>query len=169
VARPTLDGLQRKLEVFFDVREWQCDTPGLWNQLDKSLAQDQDVKLVLFGLTRDKLQVLRVKDHAAFTSMMPYFHSELYRKLEVSVIDHVVLDNLLALSHEMERVNLSYAYDRQDAVNRVLRGEYQLVFLLTPIGAGVIRAIADLGEKMPKKSTYFFPKVPAGLLLHRLA
>jgi hypothetical protein len=154
--------------MFFSVSDWQFDTPRLWERLDDSLASDSDTRLVLFGPKTDRLFVMRLNDASAVSSMMPYFHSELYKKLEVSIIDHVVLEKLLALSQDKDKVNLGYTYDRQDAVSRVLRGEYQLVFLLTPIKATVVKAIADLGEKMPKKSTYFYPKVPAGLILNRL-
>jgi len=111
---------------------------------------------VLFGSPGIVL-VLRVKDHAAFTSMMPQFHSELYRKLEVSIIDHVVLEKLLALSTRWTRSTSATPTTAGCGESRPA-GEYQLVFLLTPIGAKMIKAVADLGEKMPKKSTYFLAR-----------
>ena len=100
--------------------------------------------------------------------MMPYFHTELYKKLEVSVIDHVILEKLLALNRDQEGTSLAYSYDQLDAVNRVLNQEYQLAFLLSPIRVETIEAIADAGDKMPRKSTYFYPKLPAGLILNQL-
>lgn len=62
----------------------------------------------------------------------------------------------------------AYSYDRLDAINRVLAQEYQLALLLGPVKAGVIKAIADVGDKMPRKSTYFYPKLPAGLIFNRM-
>ena len=56
------------------------------------------------------------------------------------------------------------SYDKVDAVNRVLSEEFQLAFLFSPIEARVIKAIADAGDRMPRKSTYFYPKSPAGLV-----
>jgi len=53
-------------------------------------------------------------------------------------------------------------------VNRVLEQEYQLAFLLSPVKSAVIKAIADAGDRMPRKSTYFYPKAPAGLVFNRL-
>jgi uncharacterized protein (DUF1015 family) len=50
----------------------------------------------------------------------------------------------------------------------VIEGEYQLAFLLNPIRPEVIKAIADTGDRMPRKSTYFYPKAPSGLVLNRL-
>jgi len=99
---------------------------------------------------------------------MPYFHSELYKKLDVSIVDHIILENLLALSSDKEKTSLDYSYDVQDAVNRVMSQEYQLALLLSPVKPEVIKAIADAGDKMPRKSTYFYPKSPSGLIFNRL-
>ena len=98
--------------------------------------------------------------------MIPYFHSDIYKRLEVSIIDHVILEELLGINHEKEKV--SYSYQIHDAISRVQSGEFQLAFLLESITPEVIKAIADVGDKMPKKSTYFYPKVPAGLIVNRL-
>ena len=99
---------------------------------------------------------------------MSYFHSELYKRLDVSIVDHIILEKLLALSSDKEKTTLVYSYDRLNAINRVLDQEYQLALLLSPVKAEVIKAIADVGDKMPRKSTYFYPKLPAGLLFNRL-
>jgi uncharacterized protein (DUF1015 family) len=98
---------------------------------------------------------------------MPYFHSEAYKKLDVSVVDHVILEELLAMSSD-EVSRIDYNYDRQDAVRRVAAGEYQLAFILKPVSASIIKDIADAGDRMPRKSTYFYPKLPSGLLINRL-
>ena len=41
-----------------------------------------------------------------------------------------------------------------------------MAFLLSPVKPKVIKAVADVGDRMPKKSTYFYPKLPAGLVLY---
>jgi uncharacterized protein (DUF1015 family) len=100
--------------------------------------------------------------------MIPYFHCELYKRLEVSILDHIILEKLLGLSGGREEAFLDYSYDKLDAVSRVLNQEYQLAFLLSPVTAETVKAIADAGDRMPRKSTYFYPKLPAGLVFHRL-
>lgn len=168
ISRSVFDGLKTQLELFFTMEEWPLDVPEALEKLDKLLQEKEDGRLVLFGLNKNHVSIINLIDRSAITPMMPYFCSDLYKKLEVSLIDHVVLDKLMALSHEKDKANLGYCYDHQDAINRVLSGEYQLAFLLTSIRAEIIKAIADVGDKMPKKSTYFYPKVPAGLILNRL-
>jgi uncharacterized protein (DUF1015 family) len=168
IPKPTLDGLMAKLKVFFEIEELALSTPGIWQQVDDLLTETNEIRLVLFGLVAERLFVLRLRDLAAVSQMIPYFHSELYKRLEVSIIDHVILEKLLALSSEKEKTSLTYSYDRPDAVNRVLNQEYQLAFLLSPVKAEVVKAIADAGDKMARKSTYFYPKLPAGLLFNQL-
>ncbi len=168
VSKAVIDTLQKKLEVFLDIDEIPFPKAMEWDNLDKKMKVNNETTLVLFGMSTDTLLTLKPKNLETLFPMMPQFHTELYKKLEVSIIDHVILENLLALSNDKDKYNLGYCYDRQDAVNRVLSGEYQLTFILTPIRAEVIKNIADLSDKMPKKSTYFYPKVPAGLIVNRL-
>ena len=111
--------------------------------------------------------MLRLRDFNAVSRMMPYFHSELYKRLDVSIVDHVILEELLGLSHDMAGVSLAYSHDGLEAINRVLDQEYQLVFIVRPVKPEVVKAIADSGDRMPRKSTYFYPKVPAGLVFYR--
>ncbi len=168
ISKPTLAGLTAKLEVFFEIEELPLNMPGVWQRVDDLLAESDEIRLVLFGLASERLFVLKVRDLAAISQMMPYFHSELYRRLDVSIVDHIILENLLALSGDKEDTLLAYSYDRLEAVNSVLGQEYQLAVLLSPVKVEVIKAIADVGDKMPRKSTYFFPKLPAGLIFNRL-
>ena len=161
-------GLAGKLDSFFDVVELPLDMPGVWRQVDDLLAGADRVRLALFGLSGQRLQVLTLKDHTAASQMMPYFHSELYKRLAVSVVDHVILEELLGLGSGKDEVRISYNYDMQDAVNMVLAREQQLALILGPVRTETVKAIADAGDRMPRKSTYFYPKLPAGLILNRL-
>ncbi|MFH1382882.1 MAG: DUF1015 domain-containing protein [Chloroflexota bacterium] len=167
IAKSTLDELMPKLELLFEIDRLPLGMPDVWSQTDNLIKTDE-TKLVLFGLNKTDLLVLKPRDQAAINQMMPYFHSELYKRLDVSIIDHVILEELLGLSGGKENTLLAYSYDRQDAINRVIDQEYQLALLVRPAKAETIKAIADVGDKMPRKSTYFYPKLPAGLIVYRL-
>ena len=169
ISRATLSQLTTKLRSFFEIEELSLNMPDVWQQVDDLLAagKTDEVKLVLFGVAEGRLLLLRLCDQAAASQLMPYFHSELYKKLDVSVLDHVILEKLLGLGGG-EEASIGYSYDMRDAVNRVLEQEYQLAFLLGPVKPKVIKAIADAGDRMPRKSTYFYPKAPAGLVFNRL-
>ena len=112
--------------------------------------------------------MLRLRDFSAVSQMMPYFHCELYKRLDVSIVDHIILEKLLGLSSSEEKAILAFSYDRQEAVNKVIDQEYQLAFLLSPVKAEVLKAVADAGDRLPRKSTYFYPKLPSGLIFNRV-
>jgi uncharacterized protein (DUF1015 family) len=77
------------------------------------------------------------------------------------------MEELLGLSSEDEK-KISYNYNRLEAVDAVLNQEYQLAFIVSPVKAEIIKEIADVGDRMPRKSTYFYPKLPSGLIINRL-
>jgi len=165
----TLDGLMTRLKTFFETEELPINMPDIWRKVDALLGEeDNQVKLILVGPKKEHIFMLRLDDFAAAGQMMPQFHSELYKKLDVSIVDHVILEKLLGMSRDKEEACLAYSYDRADAVNKVREQDYQLAFILSPVRAEMIKAIADAGDRMPRKSTYFYPKLPSGLVLHRL-
>jgi uncharacterized protein (DUF1015 family) len=169
ISESTLDELMTKLTSFFEIEELPLSLSNLPRQVDELLTGEENrVKLVLFGLSNEYLFLLRLRDFTTSSQMMPYFHGEIYKRLAVSIIDHIILEKLLGLSSEHEETVLNYSYDRLDAVNKILEQEYQLAFLLRPARTEVIKTIADAGERMPRKSTYFYPKLPAGLIFRRL-
>ena len=169
ISKSILDEMMAGLKSFFEIEKLPLGMPGIWQQVDDLLSGEvNQVKLALFGLAPEHLLVLRLRDFAAASQMMPYFHSELYKRLEASIIDHIILETVLEVSSEREEVMLSYSNNREAAINRVLDGEYQLAFLLSPVKAETVKAFADAGDRMPRKSTYFYPKAPAGLVFSRL-
>ncbi len=168
MSKSILDGVMAGLKVFFDIDELPL-SPSVWQKVDGLLSGEANQPtFVLFGLSAEHLLVLRLRDFIAARQMIPYFHSELYKRLEVSIVDHIILEKVLEMSSDREEVMLGYSHSREDAVNRVLDKEYQLAFLLSPVKAEMVKAIADAGDRMPRKSTYFYPKPPAGLVFYRL-
>ncbi len=66
------------------------------------------------------------------------------------------------------RRGLAYARTAGEAVGAVLDGAHDLAFLLRATPVEQVRRVARAGLTMPPKSTYFFPKVPTGILFHSL-
>jgi uncharacterized protein (DUF1015 family) len=167
ISTSALDGLADKLRAFFDIEELPLDTDNISRQVNGILAEEAgEIRLVLYGLINERLLLLRLRNFNDTNLMIPYFHSEPYKKLDVSIVDHVILEELLGLSHELEGISLDYSHDASEAVNKVLEQEYQLALIVRPIKPEVIKSVADRGDRMPRKSTYFYPKVPAGLVFY---
>jgi uncharacterized protein (DUF1015 family) len=168
ISRSLLSELPDKLKAFFEIDRLPLTASGVWDKVDRLSAGKGGIRLLLFGLDSDHLYILKPRDQAAIGQMMPYFHSDVYKGLDVSIVDHVILENLLALSSDDEKTNLGYCYERQEAVDKVLNQEYQLTLLLDPVSTEIVRNIADANDKLPRKSTYFYPKLPAGLIINQL-
>ena len=167
IARPNLKELRNKLAALFEIEKLPVSQPDTWQKVDALMSQEEN-RLYLFGLDAENLLVLKAHDHDVVSRMMPLFHSALYKSLDVSMIDHIVMEKLLGLTPSREETRIAYTYDRQDAIHRVLDQEYQLAFLLKPVKSSLIKAIADIGDRLPRKSTYFYPKLPSGLVFYRL-
>jgi len=168
IPRPLVDGLIAKLEAFFEIDRLPLSTPGIWQRVDELTIDTDETRLVCFGPEQDNILILRVRDGADISSMMPSFHTELFQRLDVSIVDHVILEKLLEIDAADDEDKVHYSHDRQSAVNRVLDQEYQLAFFLRPVKPQLVRTVADAGETMPRKSTYFYPKTPVGLVFYHL-
>ena len=64
--------------------------------------------------------------------------------------------------------HVTHTQDADAAVAAVRQGDAQAAFLVRPSTVDELIAVADAGDRMPPKSTYFSPKVPAGLVIHDL-
>jgi uncharacterized protein (DUF1015 family) len=168
ISAPAIEGLPERLKTIFTIEELPLPKTNRVSCINQSLSEAPDeVKLLVYGLKKDRLLVLSLRDFSVVRPMMPYFHSALYHKLDVSIVDHVILEELLGLTHDTAGVFIDYTNDALEAIEKVAGQEYQLTFIVNPVKPGVIKAIADAGDRMPHKSTYFYPKIPAGLVFYR--
>ena len=67
-----------------------------------------------------------------------------------------------------KQINLTYTKIFDEAISSVQQGESQCAFILNPTRVSEIREVASNGEKMPQKSTYFYPKMITGLVMNQL-
>lgn len=88
--------------------------------------------------------------------------------LSVFVLQEKVLKGVLGFTKEMldKKVNIEYVKELDDAKALLSSGECRLCFFVKAPTAGQVMAVAEEGRKMPHKSTYFFPKIWSGTVLH---
>jgi uncharacterized protein (DUF1015 family) len=91
--------------------------------------------------------------------------------LDVSQLHGLVLERFLGIDREAqeEQRNLSYAKDTADALARVARGEAQVGFIMNPTRVDQVLDVADHGQTMPQKSTFFYPKIASGLVMNPIS
>jgi uncharacterized protein (DUF1015 family) len=93
-----------------------------------------------------------------------------YRRLDTAVLEALVLQGPLGLTEDdiAHLRGLGYSRTDDEALQLVLSAEYDAAFFLRSTPVQQVRDIAAAGVNMPPKSTYFFPKVPTGLLFNPL-
>ena len=114
--------------------------------------------------------MLTLSDQAIADAALPD-RAAPYRRLDTAVLEAVVLKGALGFSDEAidHFEGLGYARDFDQALEAVNSGEYDAAFFMAPTPVERVHEVAAAGESMPPKSTYFFPKVPTGLLFNPLA
>lgn len=115
-----------------------------------------------------KYNVLTLKNKDALQELMPD-SSDALRMLDVTVLHKLVLEKIMGIDAEnlANGKNLVYTRDADEATSAVTNGA-NCCFILNPTRVEEISAVAAEGEKMPQKSTYFYPKLTTGLVMNKL-
>ena len=92
-----------------------------------------------------------------------------WRRLDVSILQSLILEDILGFSEESisRQENLCYVKDVDDSIRKVRDEEYQAAFLLNATKIEEIKDVTETGERMPQKSTYFYPKCLTGLVINK--
>ncbi len=112
---------------------------------------------------------LTLKDETTAASL-PSEHSEDYKRLDVSLLHTILLDRILGIDAQAleEERNVTYTVDAEHGASAVRDGTQQLLFYLNATSPAEVVRVADHNEKMPQKSTDFYPKLLTGLVLSRM-
>jgi len=94
---------------------------------------------------------------------------EAYWKLDISILHALIISKMLGISAEdaAQQRYISYTRDIKDALKAVDSGQAKFAFLVRPTKVEQVKAVALAGEKMPQKSTYFYPKLLTGLVIYK--
>jgi uncharacterized protein (DUF1015 family) len=112
---------------------------------------------------------LRLREPERIAAAMPS-RSQAYRSLDAAILETLVLGGILGMSEadvEAKR-GIGYAKSLPDTLALLAGGGYDAAFILRATPIEQVRAIAAAGENMPPKSTYFYPKIPTGIVFNPL-
>ncbi|HOU15651.1 MAG TPA: DUF1015 domain-containing protein [Anaerolineae bacterium] len=118
-----------------------------------------------FGFYDGEYALLTLKTLNAMAALAPDRDPH-WRALDVAVLHELVIEHVMGLSKESVRrlENLAYLRDPDPGYIAVDKGEANFMFLLNPTRVEQVRACTVVGERMPQKSTDFFPKIVSGLV-----
>ena len=117
-----------------------------------------------FGLyTKAGYMLLRLKNTALIDKTIKEGSRD-YRRLDATILKYFVFDKLGVKSED-----IIYTKDAAEVIVRVNDGAAEAGFIMNPVKIQQLKAVALNGERMPPKTTYFYPKVLTGLTSYRLA
>lgn len=133
-----------------------------------NMAYDEGKKAFAMYVGAGNCFVMTLKDETAVKRLLPDM-SDAYCGLDVSVLHSLVLERIFGIDKEnmANQKNLGYTRSREEALRAVDIDGADCSFILNPTKVSEIRDVAAAGEKMPQKSTYFYPKLITGLVMNR--
>lgn len=158
--------VKRECGEYFDVSEHTAD-----EDIETALRKlyDEGKKAFAMYTGGGAWSLLVLKDISVMSKLLPDL-SDASRQLDVSVLHTLILEKLMGIDKEnmAKQINLTYVKQAQDALDSVDSGKANCAFILNPTRISEIAAVSSEGEKMPQKSTYFYPKLITGLVMNRL-
>jgi uncharacterized protein (DUF1015 family) len=171
IRQGKLAELERSLAVHFDIKLLP-PLPSLWDTAEAwlgTLGRGGRGTFGLYGLDGKQLRLLIARRGRALKTSIEADEPPCWKELDVSFLHWVILRGMLGIDTiPKEERCLEYARDGLQALSEVDCGDYQLAFFLNPAPISQVLEVADAGSRVPQKSTYFYPKTPAGLVINPL-
>ncbi|MGA1874672.1 MAG: DUF1015 domain-containing protein [bacterium] len=135
------------------------------------LAEKRKKSIPAYGLyTGDKhYYLLSLREGVNLQQEIPGDQPPLYKGLDVTVSDRLIINNTIGSDICTVKENcLGFSHDPLEAIGDVNNGTYQMALFLNPTHINQVYQIASLGHQMPQKSTFFYPKLPTGLIMRQI-
>ena len=149
------------------------DLPWMLSQMEKLFDVRQVESLSAPGskgeigvATREGNYRLTLLPGASLKDLLPLETSESYEKLDVVLLHAGLLGECLGIAPEEYAERITYVRGAEAAEAMVVSGKADVAFLLHPTSVEEVLAVAGTGERMPQKSTDFYPKALTGLLFY---
>lgn len=164
ISESRIAELTLQLERYFDVAAVSTAEARSW--IKQEVAGEKRFVIVL----PDSSLALTLRNIKQAEAALDQSHCAAWRLLDVTILQGLVLDRTLGISwlDLAHTPNVAYTRDEEEAVQKVSSGEYQLSCLLQNPTVTEVRDVASAGDKMPQKSTFFYPKLWSGLVLRSL-
>ena len=163
IGNPRADALRLALAGHFEL-ETVASAKDAWELIEADGSQ----QMLGFGTIADGVWQLGRFKSPQLMAEVAAEHSEAWRELAVAVLHRVVLDRLLRAGSVSDGPRCRYVHLLKEVTDVVAAKSCELAVLVPPATMGHVESIASNLEKMPPKSTYFYPKLLSGLVVNSL-
>ena len=166
-----LASLMDDLKEHFHIEEHDVGTTNANNKSSviQNILDDKGLHtFVLYSGKDSPLYSLSLKSLAIMSRLHPNRHSS-YLDLDVSILHTLILERILGIGEKelANQENLKYTHSILEGVEEVDRGDQQMTFFMNATTIRQIQEVSLAKEKMPQKSTYFYPKLITGLVFNK--
>lgn len=160
------DEVIKSCEEYFEVTPCLNREKG---EIGLQNAYDNGKKAFVYFTGGNNYTLLVLKNGNTMRELMPEA-SDALQNLDVSILHTLILERIFGIDKEnmANQKNLIYTRSADEALAEVDGQRANCCFLLNPTRVGEIRDVALAGEKMPQKSTYFYPKLTTGLVMNQI-
>lgn len=164
----SLASLEKNVKKYFELESFR-EKEKMFERLKICGRTDHAFGMYVKGSKEYHLMILR--DGAEFEKMVEIDMSRDWKRLDATVLHILFIDHILHISREKvkkQQVEIDYIKDREKALRMVDAGDYQTALFMNPTKILQVERIAQNREKMPQKSTYFYPKPLTGLVENKI-
>ena len=167
--KPFLE-LEEALQTYFYVEQHPKTPEGKSSFLKALKNAAKKHRVIGASFKRDpRYLILRLKNKRLMQRLAKDMSAPL-RELDVSTLHLLVLEHILGMPPEQQvsGATLRYSQDEEAVLQALEKEDYQAAFILAATKKEKIQAIVAANEKMPQKSTYFYPKLCSGLMVNKI-
>jgi uncharacterized protein (DUF1015 family) len=168
-----MDALPAALEASFDVKEL-TGSAGECQQKMIEIMNDARDDHNVFGIylaSAGTYHILTGRTARPMISPENNGKSPAYRSLDIAVLDQTILTDILDVNPggANESASVRFVERTEKAFSELSTPELDVAIFVNPTSMEEIKSVAEAGEKMPQKSTYFYPKPVTGLVFRSLS
>jgi uncharacterized protein (DUF1015 family) len=170
ITHPTLNlqDLLTQLEKYFTIETHTIttkDTKKLAGTIMNQLKTNDRHKFALY--TKNNYHILTLKDTSIMNELAKD-RSPTWRTLDVSILHKIIIEKHMHITENTLEDHVKYNRSDVEALDFVNNNIHTLSILMNPTKIEELKTIADAGEHMPQKSTYFLPKMLSGLVMYKM-
>lgn len=164
ISSPAL--LLSRLSSLGEIHEYKKPLNGLapWQWMEKLGKKQPTIGLSFDGKKLFALQFSKLVVRSPLLKDV----SDAQKKLDVTLLHRLILEPFFGITKEKVEHEISFTSKAEEAVERLRKKEFAATFFLNPTRIDQLREVALKQERMPQKSTYFYPKLVTGLVFNDL-
>jgi len=165
-----INDIIKKSEKYFDIKKIEIEPKNnnhkiISGSIKNEIKTENENKFALY--CKKFYYVFTLKNQKIMDELASD-KSETWKGLDVSVLHKILLENIMGINQDNLEDHVKYTRDDDEAISFVDSGKFDFSILMNATKIEELKSVADAGEHMPQKSTYFLPKMLSGLVMYKM-